>query len=622
MGAIKLLSDSLINRIAAGEVVERPASVLKELVENSLDAGATRLEIQAEAGGRQRILVMDNGQGMSPDDLLLAVERHATSKISEETDLMTIATLGFRGEALPSIAAVSRLTITSADGNQGQGRQVHLSGGRIVEVREVGREQGTTVDMTDLFYNVPARRKFLKSQQTEGAHLLDVLQRYALGRPTVRFIYKHGGQELLAISPREDDPARLARVLGRETARRMFPFSGQVGGLLLSGFLGRPDLDRGRPDQLFLYVSGRPVKDRLLTRAVLDAYRPRLASGRYPVAVIFADMDHRQVDVNVHPAKTEVRFRHPEEVFKTTVQVINQALAQNLNAVFRPGPPKPVVSPATALWPPARVQESTLWEITAASPPGQFTPLDWPERRKTAESLPSQERARSRIEPGLEEQTTVKPAANLTPATSVPDSDYYAAGLMPIGQLFRAYMLAQGPDGLYIIDQHAAHERVLFEKLQADLALGPLTSQGLLMPDVVELTPLQAVAALDLTGDLRKLGFELEPFGGQAFVLRAAPAVVTPGEAARTLLEILESAVADGHTGTSLPSGGRPAFIQAWLATLACHGAIKAGQDLTRPEMDRLLADLARCQIPTNCPHGRPLIFSLDRGEIEKKFKR
>ena len=372
MTRIRLLPEELVNRIAAGEVVERPAAVLKELIENSLDAGADNVEIEAGAGGRRLVSVADNGSGLSPDDLLLAVERHATSKLADETDLLHIDTLGFRGEALASIGAVSRLTITSSDNDEGAGRQMRVSAGRVMAVEDWARDRGTTVEVQDLFFNVPVRRKFLKSTSTEAAHLLDAAQRYALARPGLRLIYRHNGQELLSVSPREDPRSRLARVMGRDTARAMFPFDGRQGDARLSGFLGRPDLDRSRTSGLYLFVNGRPVSDRLLVRAVLEAYRSRLSSGRYPVAVIFLDLDPELVDVNVHPAKAEVRFRRPGDVFGAVADVLGRVLSETF---------RPAAAPLSSFRPAAGAGPVPAENGPAFQPPRVAEALPWADRQ-------------------------------------------------------------------------------------------------------------------------------------------------------------------------------------------------------------------------------------------------
>ena len=582
MPSIRLLSEQLINRIAAGEVVERPASVLKELLENSLDAGAKRIEIETQAGGRRLIMVSDDGQGMAPDDLLLAVERHATSKLSEDSDLLRIETLGFRGEALPSIGAVSRMALTSACDASGLGRRIRLSGGKVLAVEEASRNRGTTVEVRDLFFNVPARRKFLKSVQTEAAHLAETAQRYALGRPELRLIYKHNSQEVLATSPSEDPLARVARVLGRETAGKMIPFQGAECGLAFSGFLGLPEVNRSRASAVYFYVNGRPVMDRLLTRAVMEAYRGRLMSGRYPAAIVFLTIDPQGVDMNVHPAKAEVRFRRPGQVMQAAVNIMTRALnKKHPLAPLSPPLRKDYPSTDSSFFQPS-VAESLTWNETDDRP-----------------------------RPAFDHQP---PPVAVSPPEE--DSGSGKQGLKAIGALYKTYILAQGADGLYIVDQHAAHERILFERLKADMASGPLDSQRLLVPLTIEVSPTQAVALEGMIEELGRFGFELEPFGGQTFVLRAVPVVLTGKDPDKIMGEIVDEA------DMLHPGAGLARIEEAFMQTVSCHGAVKAGDELTLEEMNRLLADLERAEISTHCPHGRPLIYHLDLKEIEKKFKR
>jgi DNA mismatch repair protein MutL len=644
MGRIRLLSDQLINRIAAGEVIERPASALKELVENSLDAGSGSIEIDVEAGGRKIIRVTDDGHGLSPDDLLLAIERHATSKLTEETDLLAIGSFGFRGEALPSIASVSRMTIASSDQTSGQGALVRIAGGSLTGSAETARDRGTTVEVQDLFFNVPARRKFLKSIATEAAHCLDVAQRVALAHPDLRLLYRHDGQVQLATTPREDDRTRLARVLGRETGRGLFPFEADLAPYHVAGFLGRPEMDRSRASSLYLYVGRRPVTDRLLLRAVLDAYRPRLGPGRYPAAVVFLDLPPDLVDVNVHPAKAEIRFRRPDEAFNAVAEAVRGALAKEL----KPAAPRPLVPKPSEADGPNSLAEPFPSVISDAGSRAEILPFPPPTRILSSpatgtgvrEAVPwvtsptelppvpngfTEERTWTAREPGTIEPTRM-PSPNDPPrpgesmekgpsasALSAPDP---SLGLRAIGQFDRSYILAQGSDGLYVVDQHAAHERVLYEQVLADSASGRVPSQGLLWPAPLEPSPLQAAALESLLGELERFGFQIEPFGDRTFVLRAVPAVLADGDYLKALNDILDEAPR---------TRGQDALVrprERLAASLACHGAIKAGQPLTPEEMNRLLADLLATELPTNCPHGRPLIFSLSRREIEKRFHR
>ncbi|MBW2621665.1 MAG: DNA mismatch repair endonuclease MutL [Deltaproteobacteria bacterium] len=587
MSSIRLLSDQLINRIAAGEVVERPASVLKELIENSLDAGAARIEVDTEAGGRRLIVVSDNGQGMTSDDLLLAIERHATSKITEDTDLLSINTLGFRGEALPSIGSVSRMTITSAAESDGHGSRVRVSGGKLLGVEEASRDRGTTIEVQDLFFNVPARRKFLKTVQTESAHLTEMAHRYALGQPGLRLIYRHNSQELVSTSPSEDALARVARVLGRETARNMFEFEGGRGEITVSGFLGRPQVNRSRANGLYLYVNGRPVMDRLLTRAVMDAYHGRLMTGRYPYAVIFLTIPSESVDVNVHPAKAQVRFRQPNQVLNSTAEILRQALGETMESqspqTGTAGYSQP--RPAFEYRPSDRVSQGPLLMETAP----------WRESRS---------------------EEKWEPVPPVSPPPMRPVTGIKGSGLRVIGQLFKTYILAQGPDGLYIVDQHAAHERILFDRLEGELEVGSLGSQALLLPATLELTPLKAVGLEKALPSLNRFGFELAPFGGSTFVLKSLPAVLTGRDPEKVMSEIID------ELDSASPESGLQRIEESLLQSLACHGSVRAGDELTFEEMDRLLGDLDETKISSHCPHGRPFIFQLSLQELEKIFKR
>jgi len=594
LSSIRLLPEQLINRIAAGEVVERPASILKELIENSLDAEAARIEVEAVGGGRRQITVSDNGQGMGPDDLLLSVERHATSKLDGDSDLLEISSLGFRGEALASIGAVSRMTITSCPDSTGHARRVRMAGGRVLSVDDASRAQGTTVEVRDLFYNVPARRKFLKTVQTEAAHLTDTAQRYALARPEVRLVYKHNSQVVLSTSPSEDPQTRVGRVMGRETARQVFPFEGEAGGLTVAGFLGRAEISRSRVNALYLYINGRPVRDSLLTRAVLDAYRGRLMSGRYPVAVIFLTIDPRAVDVNVHPAKAQVRFRSPGEVINAAVTVITGALDRDDRARIPPLEDRPSFRQTPSLYPtPAMLDSQPMRDgglgpgLLDSNPPARPVFIDR------------------------------DPAAGLEPsATPLTEAEADRAGLKPIGQLFKTYILAQGRDSLYILDQHAAHERVLFERLASELNSGPLPAQSLLLPVTLELSPTQALGLENTLDRLSRFGFDLAPFGGRTFILKTVPSILGGKDPNALMIEIID------ELDEVRPQDGLDRLEEALLSTLACHSAVKAGDEMTLAEMDRLLLDLRAASLPTHCPHGRPLIFRFDLKEIEKKFKR
>ena len=662
---IKLLPDDLINRIAAGEVVERPSAVLKELVENSLDAGADRIDIEVLTGGKKLIRVRDNGRGMDQDDLFLCLERHATSKIEKDADLMNIATLGFRGEALPSIASVSRLTLTSSTG-EGPGHTVTVEGGRMGKMLEAPANQGTTVEVADLFHNVPARKKFLKSDETESAHLLDVAQAYALSRDGLRLTFRDRGREVLAVEGRHDFQTRVFRVLGRRAAESLQPFRYREEGLSLTGWVGGPESFVRSPANIFIYVLGRPVKDRLLNRALANGYGRLLSPGQWPTAVVFLDLDPAEVDVNVHPAKAEVRFRRPNQVFSALASAVSGTIGRGPVPSAEPRDPVPAFESRSAA--PLPQSAPTLPGLPArpALPPEEFLRPDprpvmdttppWmveegpgrPDQIDLAttavfESSPSAA-AGPELDSDLaeavgedfptEESGPAEPVSVFRPERVVADflarpaagvqvTQADLAELRPLGQLYQSYILAQGAKGLYIVDQHAAHERILYNQLKATLDREGLAGQALLFPDTADLPPEQALAADRLRPHLERLGFDLQPFGDRTFILKSAPAILGERDPWPPLLEILGSTHGrfKSMEGAGLTEA-LDALAGSWLYSLACRAAIKAGDRMTPEAMERLLADMAVTPHGAFCPHGRPAIQLIERHTIEKRFDR
>ena len=606
---IKLLPDQLINRIAAGEVVERPSAVLKELLENSLDAGADCVDIEVSGGGKKLIMVRDNGRGMDEDDLLMCLERHATSKIGAEADLMQISTLGFRGEALPSIGSVSDLAITSAV-EGGEGRKVTLAAGRLLGLAPAAANRGTTVEVRNLFYNVPARRKFLKSDRTESAHLLDVAQSYALSRDGLRLTFRDNGREVLAVEGRHDFQTRVFKVLGRSMAEGLTPLALNLEGLSISGWLGSPDQPLPSSARLFAYVLGRPVRDRLLNRALVEGYGRLLPRGTWPAAIIFLDLDPTEVDVNVHPTKAEVRFRQPSAIFSALAEAVASAVGRVPPASSWPPPDETVQAPPPFPLPPPPA------EIARAShregPPWMDYPEPPPARRPEAANCPEAEAAHT-------EPIQAEPAQ---PPGTAPRPNFEP--LRPLAQLYNSYILAEGSRGLYLVDQHAAHERLLFNRLKLELARTGLPSQALLLPEPLELPPRQARAAEKLRLHLARLGFEMEPFGeGGGFLLRGAPAILGHEDPLPPLMEILgtgqnQLAVLDG---AGLKEA-LEALADSWLYSLACRAAIKAGEKMNLKAMARLLEDMAQEPRGAYCPHGRPAIQLIERVTIERQFAR
>jgi DNA mismatch repair protein MutL len=588
---IRILPEDLANRIAAGEVIERPASVVKELVENALDAEASAVTVMAQGAGRRLIRVGDDGHGMSRDDALLAFERHATSKIRSVEDLACITTLGFRGEALPSIAAVSRLTLTTCARLGEPGTYLELEGGVIRQVREWGGPVGTTVEVRQLFFNTPARLKFLKSRHTELGHMLTVLSQLALAHPGVRWRFIHDQQVLLDLPPVPTMRERLAGIWGVEVGRQLLPVEARQGSLLVSGFVSPPTWSRATRDALYLFVNGRVVRDRLILHAIAEAYRHVLPDKRYPMAFIFLTLPPQDVDVNVHPHKTEVRFAQPDLVHG----VVRDAIQHGLSQAARPlaaiasaqatAPAAADAPPPTAATPPPESPACQAAEPTTAPPP-----------QPTASPLRPEERAAS---------------SPIAPTPLVP-----VDALRPLGQVHHSFIVADGPQGLYVFDQHALQERILYEILKAGFRAEGVPRQQLLFPATIDITP-AARAWFDEYRDLlARLGFEAEPFGGTTLILRTIPAVL----AEYAYVEIYRDTLATlAATGRATPYEER---VEEILASLACHRAIKIHRPLDVAEMRRLLDDFARLGAPATCPHGRPLALIIPAAELRHRFHR
>ncbi len=603
---IRLLSEELANQIAAGEVVERPASVLKELVENALDARARRIQVETIGGGRALIRVVDDGWGMDPDDLLLALERHATSKVATAEDLTRVLTMGFRGEALPSIAAVSRLTLRSRRRGAEAGAEVRVAGGSIREIKAVGCPEGTQVEVADLFFNTPARRKFLKSQATESGHLGQALMRLALSRPEVALRYISGGQTVYDLPPAPDLAARAAAILGREAVEHMAQVDESEGPLAVTGLAGLPSLSRPAADQVFTFVNGRFVRDRVLLSAIGQAYRGLLPGERRPVAVVHISLDPELVDVNVHPAKVEVRFRGSQEVHQALALALRRALAR-----FRPGlgarPLRSAAESAPQPSPPAWSKEPAAW-----SPPPSAgvvrEPAGEPARPWPTARMPSMP---------LDREDTAPPLTLVIPQAPRPRPLFGPAGeLAVIGQLHGLYILCASPAGLVIVDQHAAHERLSYEVLSAQRRAGALPRQGLLTPANLELTPQEAAWAERQRADWERLGLEMAPFGGRTWSVTALPALLAGRDPAALAHDLLSEMSVSG-----LPPE-TPEFLEAALRALACRTSLKQGQRLSLAEMEELVGKVAALPPPVTCPHGRPVFLALSRRDLARYFQR
>jgi DNA mismatch repair protein MutL len=599
MSRIRVLPEILSNQIAAGEVVERPASVVKELVENALDAGATRLHVTVEKGGRHLVEVIDNGCGMSRDDALMAIERYATSKLRQAADLFAIRTLGFRGEALPSIAAVSRLTLSTREPEAESGTELFIEGGSLRQVREVGMPPGTRVAVRQLFFNTPARRKFLKTVATEMGHVGDVLAGIALAHPAVAVRLDHDGRMLRQWPAVSEPVVRAADVLGRSFQDLLLPVRHEGEGLGLSGWVAPPVETRTSGRSIYLFVNGRRVRDRTLQHALFAGFGQRLMKGQFPVAVLFIRVPFDQVDVNVHPTKHEVRLAEARAVHDAVAMAVSRALAGGEKGRWQP--------PAKQSEPTRVAETVPVFPATGPSsgpkPPAARMPLG-PAPRPT---------------PPGEQGETVSPAAPAAPAgpqTALWPADRFSA-LEPIGQLHGTYLLCRSEAGLVIIDQHAAHERVYYEALRRRLAeQGHAPAQVLLVPETVELGFREAEALERLAGGLAACGLEIEPFGGATFVVKTIPSFVSGGRLAELLRAIAEEAVETGF------GEGLEAALDSSLKLVACHGAIRGHQRLSEAEIKALLQQLDTCENPSFCPHGRPTWIQFSLRDLEKRFGR
>jgi DNA mismatch repair protein MutL len=573
---IRVLPPEVASQIAAGEVVERPASVVKELLENALDAGAKSVIVNITAAGRTLIQVADDGAGIPADELMLAVERHATSKLVSAEDLFRITTLGFRGEALASIGSVSRLTITSRTADSPAGARLRLEGGITSRLEKVGSPVGTVVSVEELFYNVPARLKFLKQDMTERRAIDALLRRYALAYPQVRFKVAEGNTPSLQTSGDGDRRAILAALFGVDTARQMLDVVAEEDGFKLSGFISPTALTRSNRKEITFFINGRWVQDTPLNAALLQAYHTLLMVGRYPLATLFLEVPPEEVDVNVHPAKAEVRFRNPDKVFSFVQRSARRALLAY-----------------------APVPQGTLQNLWGSAPSQRQVDPAW--------SLAHAEQS----------AVKVQEAEGIQPATVITQPSVFEKVplLRLIGQVGATYLVAEGPDGLYLIDQHAAHERVLFEKLMAQHELKAIPSQALLTPVVVHLPPASAKLLEDQVPVLQHFGFHVEPFGQNSYQVRAMPSLFVDSDPAAALRALVEDFEEDE---TPLQNE-----LEAKIAGRVCKRmAIKAGQILSPEEQRALLNDLETCASPRTCPHGRPTMIHLSVDTLERQFGR
>ena len=653
MTRIRILAEHVANKIAAGEVVERPASVVKELLENALDAGARSIRVEVESGGKRMIRVIDDGSGMIHDDALLAFERHATSKLRTADDLLSIATLGFRGEALPSIAAVSRLLLQTRAAEEGEGTRVEFAGGKLVGVNPEGLPAGTTISVADLFYCVPARRNFLKSETTELGHIASLVTHYALAHPDKQFVLKTPTQEIIQATAVETMAERVYQLFGRQALDEVFELlparsparaaiseaeftsEGQAAELVVRGFASRPEVQRNNRNGIYVFVNKRLVRDRLILHAIHEAYRNVLPPAVFPAVLLFLDLPAEEVDVNVHPAKIEVRFRHPQFVHDFTRDSIRQALSKArpipsfagvassaassseqgtaaIAAVAGANPsdtglPRAVIPPLNGL--PASGGSMNATGGAGAAIAGDF-------ELTVAPMLP--EAQRFRFESGI--GTVSDESLSGTEASFSGAEPLASAGslteLKPLGQINSSFIVAVNGEGLWIIDQHVAHERVLFEQHLHARREGQLTGQRVLVPMMVELSPRQIVIFERIAEELTANGFEVAQMGPRSVAIHAAPAGIATSDAERLLMEILDGTERE-NAAISMDS------LQAKIAaSTSCHAAIKVNMPLDQQKMEWLLSELAKTEAPMSCPHGRPIVLRYSVREIERAFKR
>lgn len=634
MGRIRILSDNVANKIAAGEVVERPASVVKELLENSLDAGATEFRLDIEAGGRRLIRLADDGIGMMHDDALLAFERHATSKLSDVKDLLSISTLGFRGEALPSIASVSRLLLETKSREERVGTVVEIAGGKIFRVEELAHFGGTTITVRDLFYNVPARKKFLRSEQTEIAHIASLVTHYSLAHPSKCFELRHNGTELLSVTPVATLRERVFQVFGTLVLEDLFDLGDHTRDLKvpveddepisrrfrLRGFISSPGVQKMNRNSIYLFVNGRLIRDRLLLHAISAAYFNLMPPACYPFALLFLDCDAEEVDVNVHPSKTEVRFRHGSVVH----DFIRDTLRERLMAE-RPASRIPAPSPAQpgAALPYSeftqRVENMTFDSIVPDMPPvaepvgasaatvPEFT------LRRSPSPLPRFDFSEPAKGPAIPDTHGPLFEGGTMPDLRSLDS---LTDLRPLGQIHDSFIIAAGRDGLWIIDQHVAHERILFEKVLAAREKGQAETQRLLVPLVIGLSAAQQIEYARIAQELDAIGFETEPFGNRTIAVKSAPAGIGAADVERVLFEILEIAESE------LRKASLDDLRRSMAASIACRAAIKINMRLEPEKIGWLLRALAATSCPMSCPHGRPIALRYSTRDILKSFHR
>jgi DNA mismatch repair protein MutL len=652
MSKIQVLPDSLANKIAAGEVVERPASIVKELIENSIDAGARRIEVAVESGGRRLIRVSDDGEGMSREDAILSFERHATSKIKTAEDLEAIMTLGFRGEALASIASVAKVRLRTQKEGEMAGTEIEISGGRVLSVRDIAFSRGAEFEIRDLFFNVPARRKFLKTEATESYHIANLMTHYALANPQLSFTLMNNNRESLRVTPAADLRERAYQIFGGEFIGDLIEVMAESGGMRARGFVSSPSATRTNRDGQYFFINGRYVRDKIIGKALSEAYRAMIPSGVYPSAMLFVELPPSEVDVNVHPAKTEVRFVRGTIVHDLIRDAVRSAIGSAragatsfVEKKFEMPAPSPIASsqlddPFREKRPPITREEAPSAFRFPAPPPARPQPQQQkidlgfgahPEPARFGAEPEPDFPAVPAPPPALVVQAGPEPAqygnrvgclgargADATSSQFKPAQNLtlVADEINPIGQLHNSFIIAADRGGLLLIDQHVAHERILFERHWRALRGKCVEVQRMLIPETIDLTPAQASAFDQLLPELEENGFEIGRLSGRTVAIKAVPAMLAPGAAQSLLAELLD-AIEEERKGLSLDE------LRAEIAAgLACRAAIKINMQLAPEKMRWLIDELLKMENPATCPHGRPIILRITSREIEKGFQR
>jgi DNA mismatch repair protein MutL len=649
MARIHVLSEHVANKIAAGEVVERPASVLKEMLENALDAGATRIRVQVEAGGKKLIQVTDNGCGMVRDDALLAFERHATSKIKDAEDLLNIHTLGFRGEALPSIASVARVLLETRATEEDGGTVLEIAGGKILRVEEAGLPEGTSVAVRDLFFNTPARKKFLKAESTELSHIASLVTHYALAHPEKHFELHSATEAMLVAAPVKSHSDRIYQIFGRETLDQLLPLAATMklervgipepppwrrdedyqapvpGDIRVHGFISKPELQKLNRNSIFVFVNGRLIRDRMVQHAIIEGYRNILPPTVFPVVLLFIELPNEEVDANVHPSKTEVRFRQHALVHDFVRESVRSALmkarpvpefTREITAQPTAGPG---LSPGAAMV--AAQAAQNQFELLSPAQPPVTERLQFSGEAIAVEGNMAISGFGAVGAPAMAQGVNghADSCGNVLEDEPQTVVDQLAlASLKPVGQVRDSFILAVNADGLWIIDQHVAHERVLFEKILRERGQNDAAQDGqrLLMPLLVELTPGQQAVFAEISDELQRNGFEVELFGTRTVAIKTAPGGVKPADVEKLLVELLDQFQKE-EQALNLDK------IRAKIAaSIACHAAIKINMPLEQNKMEWLLRELAKTDCPMSCPHGRPVVLRYSVKEIQKAFKR